>query len=788
MNAHNYALQGRKLFLAALTALFVLAGCNAGDTGPAGAPGTTGTNVVPKAAATELGMNVTSISVASAPVVTFSITNGDGTPIGGLTTSDLRFTIAKLIPGVNGSPSYWQSYIVTTETANTGPGAGTTMVQATREQDGNLVENTDGTYTYTFKTDITNVACPTPCTDAEGNALDLTFHPELTHRIGIQTRGSLPLVNVVYTFRPDGNPVTTTRDIVKTDKCNECHNKLEAHDGRIETKYCVTCHNPGSTDANSGNTVDFKVMIHKIHRGEDLPSVVAGGEYAIYGYKDTKHDFSDVAFPQDIRNCTKCHDGSDPDTPQGDAWQTPSMAACGSCHDDIDFSVDGSVTPGGHPGGIVTDDSQCTTCHATGRIAKSVAESHTIPEKVASAKFKYNILKICDVAVDANPVCAPGQTPNVTFSVSDPTGGTHGYGTNYNVLTHPEVATAGASFNVLTGWDTRDYNNDGGAGSRPARANSVNILSLAAPDIVDNGGGQFTIAASAMSAIPVAAVGSGAIALEGHPMGQGNPVTAPGVFDIRVPVKGEVAYFAITDAAPVPRRVAVDLETKCDKCHDQLSLHGNNRAENAQLCVLCHNPRNTDVGQRPKTGNVPDPTLAVDGKREESIDLRRLIHAIHAAQKDDPATPAIEGHGFREKGIVIYGYGGKANDFGHIRFPGILNDCTTCHNTGTYELTGKLEMPTQNGYLASTIESVPTATDLATYNTEIADQANDLTISPTAAVCSACHDNALAQVHMEDVGGAQFGVLQSTITGRETCSVCHGPGRIADVKVVHGVQ
>jgi len=41
---------------------------------------------------------------------------------------------------------------------------------------------------------------------------------------------------------------------------------------------------------------------------------------------------------------------------------------------------------------------------------------------------------------------------------------------------------------------------------------------------------------------------------------------------------------------------------------------------------------------------------------------------------------------------------------------------------------------------------------------------------------------------MEDQGGAQFNVLQSAITGRESCSVCHGPGRIADVNVVHGIE
>jgi OmcA/MtrC family decaheme c-type cytochrome len=178
---------------------------------------------------------------------------------------------------------------------------------------------------------------------------------------------------------------------------------------------------------------------------------------------------------------------------------------------------------------------------------------------------------------------------------------------------------------------------------------------------------------------------------------------------------------------------------------------------------MCHNPRNTDISRRSGVG--------IDGKLEESIDLKRLIHAIHAADRDQ--------HGFRENGIVIYGYGGSTNDFSHVRFPGILNDCTTCHNSGTYELSGKWEMPLQNGILASTISS----------GMDVADQTDDLYTTPTAAVCSACHDGALAQAHMENLGGAKFAADKTAIDGSmETCAICHGPGKIADLNVVHEIE
>lgn len=807
MNPHEFVLQGYRLALAALIAMVVLAGCSGDDgaPGPAGPPGTPGTGIVPKSAATALSISITGVTINSPPVVHFTVTNEDSFPVGGLTISDLRFTLAKLMPSMNGSPSKWQSYIVTTETAETGPGSGETRVQATREDSGTLVDNLNGSYSYTFQTDITSVVCPAPCEDADGNLLDLSYQPNFTHRLGIQTRGDLPMVNGLYTFVPaTGAVVESGREIVKTETCNECHNELEAHDARIETGYCVICHNPGSTDAQSRNTVDFKVMIHKIHRSADLPSVVNGVPYSIYGFNpatrngDLEYDFSDIEFPQDIRNCTKCHDGST--SSEGDAWQTPSIAGCGSCHDDVDFSTGANHGPPGNEGGAQTDIT-CLGCHkidGTG-IAPSAAQAHIIPAsapKVASGKFQYNIIAICGTAVDADPVCAPNSTPTVTFSVSDPTGGIHGYGgnnTNYNIFADPEFTTAGASLNILTAWDTRDYTNEFGTGTRPSRANSVGVLSLAAPDVVDDGTGVFTVEATAMDPIPDTAMGSGAIAMEGRLRGES--VVGSGNFDIRVPVKGEVAYFGITDTIPVARRVAVDIEYKCDNCHDLLSEHGDNRAENAQLCVLCHNPRGTDVERR----DTDDPTDGIpnvsplDGKWEESIDLRRLIHGIHAAQKDDPSTPEIEGYGFREKGLVVAGH-----EYGHVRFPGILSDCTTCHNSGTYELKGIWETPTQNDILASTIKAAPSGpispdnpsgwADLAAYESERDSQLDDLTISPTAAVCSACHDSELAQVHMEDIGGAQFDVLQSAITGRETCAICHGPGRSADVKVVHGVE
>lgn len=800
MKRSNSLSQWYRQLLIVFTAIIILplAGCegDAGTPGADGQTGLTGPSIAPLAGSTELNFEITGVTINSAPVVSFKVTNQDGVAVAGFADSDLRFNIAKLMPG---SPARWQNYI------NHEKDGLTHGYQERASTGGSLVDNLNGSFVYTFATDITDPAqtCPTaPCNDADGNTLDLSYQASLTHRVSMQQGNrALPLANVAYDFVPDGSAVTTTRDIVKTETCNQCHNQLAMHGGgRIEVKLCVTCHNPGTTrqgkvgTVDEDLTVDFGPMIHKLHMGEDLPSVAAGGDYAINGYRGSAVSFKDVVFPQSINNCTKCHDGTPGaanETAEGDNWKTVmSKAVCSSCHDDVYFGAASATsyqtTSHVTKSGITDpDDSTCTSCHGPGT-AKDVAVMHAVPVNLAATKFQYNILEICGTAVDTgSPSCAVASAPTVKFSVSDPTGATtHGYGNLYDVVgtlpgtdpvtdRDPEFGTS-ASLNVLTAWDSSDYSNAGGAGSRPARASSLAAISNA----VDNNDGTFTITLAALPATVTG--GSGAVAIEGHPRGQSDLSTT--TFDISVPVKGAVAYFGIGADPAVTRRVAVDVETKCDQCHNQLSLHGNNRADNAQLCVMCHNPRNTDIGRRDTvTNGVPE--IGLDGKREETVDMKVMIHAIHAGAKS--------GHGVRENGIVLYGYGNNAHEYGHVRFPGILTSCTACHNSGTYELDGKWAAPLQNGILATTVQSAPDDSVLtkAAYDVQMADQTDDLMTTPTAAVCSACHDSKLAEVHMETIGGAKFLANKAAIdTSYETCSVCHGPGKAADVAVVHGVK
>lgn len=641
-------------------------------------------------------VTIANVTVASPPVMNFTVAFPAGSTAdpAALANANFFFTIARLEPAAPGSgdSDSWQSYINTTTNG---------QIHATRENNGTLVNNGGGSYTYTFATDIANVTTP----------VAVPFDNTLVHRAGIELRGSIPRGDAVFTFIPDtGATVPTAREIVDLASCNECHQKLALHSNRrFSTELCVLCHNPGSTDPTTGNTLDFKVMIHKIHRGEELPSVQNGIPYVEFD------DFSNVVFPAgptipELRNCTKCHNNAV--AVDADNWiDVPTREACGACHDDIDFDTGGNLFGGDlHGGGAQPNNAGCANVFCHGSAILNPQAVHTIPQVEEAKKFQFIIDNVTNTG--------PGEFPVVTFSVKNPIDNTF-----YDILTDPAFTTPGtARLAIDIGWDTRDHNNTG-SGSPPAQPISINPVDNAIT--VDNDDGTFTTTSS--RAIYVDATGTGVVAIEGHPAAD-DPETAGSAFDLRVPVKGAIAYVPITDTSAVPRRQVVDID-KCNQCHIALSLHGNNRTDEPRLCVICHNPDATDINRRPA-----DPATTPDGKKEESIDFKRMIHAIHAGEASE--------HGFRDEGYVVFGFSGNANDYSEVRFPGILNNCEGCHLAGTYGL------PLGANVLDTTVD---TGADLSI-------PGDDLNVTKTAAVCTACHDDALVADHVV-LGGGDFGFV-----------------------------
>lgn len=756
----NRMMVSRALLMAAVILPLLLAACGGGSSHGTAAPrddsGNTATTVTsPNSASPVLYADsatllpiIRSARVAAGGVlvVDFQLTDENYNAILDLTAADFRLILAKLQSSPLGNlTGSWQSYINRIEQPGVGPGLVARM-QATAESAsrGTFTNNGDGTYRYVTAASLTNMDADVLAL-AAGEGLDLRFEPDKTHRIAMQFANGRVPANPIYDWVPASGKTTDILhyNVVATANCNNCHSALALHGGgRVEVQYCVTCHNPGSGDANSGNTVDFKVMIHKIHRGASLPSVVAGGSYGIYGYGDNLHDYSGLNLPRDIRDCQICHAGTATGggfadltlTHQGDNWsEYASRAACGSCHDDLDFSL--------HYGGQSNDDN-CMSCHSVQGVAGSIADRHEDPVQQARGAFAGQILSIQNTA--------QGEFPVVDFAIVNPLQGN----SRYDIQNDPAFTQSGASLSLKLAWSTADYTNAGNGGGN-ANSVSVNALSTA----VANGDGSFRVTFSTAipdgSAAPnIAAQGSGAIVIEGRMAVDVGSSGSPNIQ--RVPLTNVVDYFAITDSSANARRQVVST-ANCLVCHGSLSLHGGSRTDNVASCVTCHNPRNTDIARRP--GATTPPT---DGKSEQSVDFKVLVHGIHAAA-------------YVENPLQVVGYGGTLHVFDEsiVHYPGELNNCSACHVDESYQL------PLADSVLATTIDT----------GTDSADPTDDTVVSPQAAVCASCHDGAVARAHMES-NGAHFATTQADVDSGavlEQCAICHGSGRTYSVKTVHGL-
>jgi OmcA/MtrC family decaheme c-type cytochrome len=419
--------------------------------------------------------------------------------------------------------------------------------------------------------------------------------------------------------------------------------------------------------------------------------------------------------------------------------------------------------------------------------------------------FKYNIEN-----VTVTPTSA-GWTVRVIFSVTNPIlGGT------WNIKNDLPFTSAGAGLTLDIGWDAAsDFTNTGSANAAlsplvgttlgSAAAIPVQVRSLQgaagaaiACDLdpaqcpgVASTTNRFWVQKTVTPVAFTSAVKTGRVAIEGKPVCNGiagyTCPTAVAPFAV-VPVTSATANFAFTPTQSLaamiadPRRAIVDIN-KCHQCHDgkqhgdvivpKLTLHGSNRTENLGLCVVCHNPNQTDVPYRYQTaGTTADPRIAGP---EVPIDFKVMVHSIHSG-------------GFRVNPYVVVGFGSSVNDFSDVRYPRELRkSCPDCHvdanGKGTYELPIKATLGTtvntQSTYL------VP----LGSGRSINVDPFDNLRMTPTAATCSACHDRSEFLNHMVATGGASFSTTQANIgtTVREKCANCHGPGKEKDVRKMHEI-
>jgi hypothetical protein len=287
--------------------------------------------------------------------------------------------------------------------------------------------------------------------------------------------------NATADFLLGGATTVEARELVTMANCNQCHTELRAHgENRNNLANCLLCHTSGAEDKNvataaggtPGVSIDFKVMIHKIHSGKHLPSVLGVATnpdgtrkydatpqpYELVGFGDTVHDYSDVTWPawpsfytpmprdvghtllsstlqsrenqmrQGPAECGKCHGDPDGDGPlpapaQGDLiWSQPTIAACASCHDDwnpeLPYIANGQTMP------IQRDNAACTECHRVEGTALDVKDAHRHPlvDPAVVSGVNFVVESATDVGGTANGRFEAGEKVQITFRIENDAG------------------------------------------------------------------------------------------------------------------------------------------------------------------------------------------------------------------------------------------------------------------------------------------------------------------------------------------------------------------------------
>jgi OmcA/MtrC family decaheme c-type cytochrome len=604
-------------------------------------------------------LGITDVAAGKNPIAEITITDGLDQPL----DREGKITPGPVAPGFvlarwDAAKREYFAYTTRTRNGVTNPSA---------DQNGTWTAIETGHYTYKF-----------------GTKLPADFDATKTLTLGVYGRRTMTDIigkdyyadNVFKDFRGDGQTASATFAAMSAaTTCNKCHDPIALHGGtRREVKMCALCHTPQAALASNGETFDQKVFFHKIHMGKDLPSVQAGTPY------DAGGDFSGVAFPQDIRNCTVCHEKT---AAEASIWYSrPSRKACGSCHDDIDW-----VSGANHLAGPMSDDTLCSACHGPeGDIEfdASVKGAHTVPYKSTQlAGLKATIVSVTEAAA--------GKKPVVTFKLTN------------NAGTVLDPKNFGSNLNVVFGGPTTDY--------------AINPLRERADGATFDGTkAVYTF----KTALPADAKGTWAASIEARQtvtLAAGTPRQQ----NFTEGALNPVFYVSLGSGEAVARRTVVD-QTKCNNCHDRLALHGGQRLV-VQECVMCHNPNATDTARRPADANPP-----------ESIDMKRMIHRIHTGEE---LTQDYTVYGFYTPPNPPNPVG-----FNEVLYPGDRRNCIACHttmSTAALPTGGVLNTVAPRDYFGTTPMGPGTTACLGCH--DLRDNAAHawLNTAPFGEACATCH-------------------------------------------------
>jgi OmcA/MtrC family decaheme c-type cytochrome len=668
--------------------------------------------------------------------------------------SFVRVTLAKMVPGTGGNSDEWNVFVHKPGATGSGPyfesrltGGGTitgdpvTGAYTYRLPD-NSVRVSDGFVSDTLNRAFVEVRS----VPIEIFTTDLFYQPNDRRPIG------LGFVDVVA---PAGGGAGTapapgafpTKNSVSTAACNACHDVLAVHGGsRREYSHCQACHNDKLEQAfDNSNLVN---LIHKIHYHRKPDGTVSGAQNI-----GELGDFSEVTYPQDVRNCTRCHQGTDADNTYS-AWNTrPNTTTCGSCHFQVFFST--PAPPGKtiqHPGGVPVDNTSCANCHlptGTGPLnTPGITESHATENSTPNnpqlpgslVTFEYGL---DEVTVDSNNVATIKfwiKQDNVFVNFGDTT---IARPANFSGSPAFLFAYALPQDNIAA---PIDYNNLGRAAGQPE---SLNIVGL--PIVAKNANNsQFTVQRA--NAFPAGA-SMRAVALQsyftqingGTHLGSSLDNVGRHTPAVHKPVTGDAVRRVAVESGYVTGADGIRRPVGCLECHEIFEAHGGQRVSNAQTCVMCHNPNLSTSGRTITASPINPDIVALFGNNplqypEVPNNFKELIHGIHGAQKRVSNFVDIRN---RQNGVLLQG--------DEITYPGDLTYCGKCHLNNLYK-----EVAATNRLLTTSRTTTGNASETAADITAArgtVPNATDLVNTPTTSACGHCHDSTEARSHFVSNGG-----------------------------------
>jgi hypothetical protein len=550
--------------------------------------------------------------------------------------------------------------------------------------------------------------------------------------------------NAIYDWVPSGLFDVEPRDIIRGETCNRCHDPLQEHGRWQSPNACSQCHNPTEV-------IRLDVLIHAVHAAGE-----AGG-----------HDFSEVLYPAPLNACETCHTGGVPTeafplVANPNPVEVCDMSGIGVTEltwGDLDAFEIHVGTADGPLFAATAGAGSAMTGKWVGDGTKFVLVDKASGETIQT------------LPVNATVLGCIGNAPGTFRGVPA--------AQHTNWLDHPSRAVCGSchydiDFENGVGHVAVDDDSICGACHKPGLGNEFD-RSIRGAHLEVYKSAQ--LPGVLVKFFEVTNTGPGERPTVTFSVGSKNgPIDPSSMNRLRFKLSGpndDYSFYAredVTNYVQSGDHLAYTFKTAIPanaKGSYTISVEARNildigledpvrdTAENTQIAFAV-----TDSSAKPRRSVADDykcenchSNLAFHGGNRHDPDYCVVCHMPEATGEGQTIHFKYMIHSIHRGEDLENGFAIGNEDYSEVVFPGYLGRCDSCHFTGSEQLS---RLP--DGLL-------PTMTPQAWWSP----------MQPQAAACLSCHDSDDAAVH----------AYSNTVFFGESCSTCHGEGKVYSVDKVH---